>query len=58
MYNVCLSPWGANDDQKPAKCNTGGLGGSKIIVNFDFRLACFFTLMFLLTYFVVAFVCI
>ena len=58
MYNVCLSPWGANDDQKTAKCNTGGLGGSKISVKFDFRLACFSTLMFLVTYFVAAFVCI
>ena len=46
MYNVCLSPWGANGDQKHAKCNTGGLGGSKINVKCDFRLACFSTLVF------------
>ena len=58
MYNNCLSPGGANGDQKTAKCNTGGLRGSKISLKCDFRLACYSTLMFLLTYFVAAFVCI
>ena len=58
MYNVCLSPWGANGDQKAGKCNTRGLAGSIINVKCDFRLECFSTLMFLLTYFVDGLVCI
>ena len=56
MYSVCLLPWVANGDQKAAKCNTGGLGGSMISLKCDFRLECFSTLMFFLTYFVAAFV--
>ena len=45
MYNIHLSPWGANDDQKAAKCSTGGLEGSMVSVKSDFRLECFSTLM-------------
>ena len=45
MYNVRLSPWGANGDPKAAKCSTGGLGGSMISVKCDFRLECFSMLM-------------
>ena len=56
MYNVHLSSWGANGDQKTAKCNTGKLGWSMVRLKCDFRLECFSTLMFLLTYFVAAFV--
>ena len=38
MYSFCLSPWGANGDQKKAaKCNIGGLGGSIISLKCDFR---------------------
>ena len=59
MYNVRLSPWGAIGDQKVAKCNTGGLGGSMVSVKCDFKLEkCFSKLMFLLTYFVAPFVCV
>ena len=59
MYNVRLSPWGAIGDQKVAKCNTGGLGGSMVSVKCDFRLEKrFSTLLFLLTYFVAPFVCV
>ena len=46
MYNVRLSPWGENGDQKAAKCSTGGLGGSMVSIKGDFRLECFSTLMF------------
>ena len=53
-----LSPCGANGDQKVAKCNTGGLGGSMVSGKCDSRLECFYTLMLLLTSFVAAFVCI
>ena len=38
MYNVHLSPMGANGDQKAAKCNTGGLVVSMVSVKCDFRL--------------------
>ena len=38
MHSVFLSPWGANGDQKAAKSNTGGLGGSIISLKCDFRL--------------------
>ena len=36
--HILLSPWGANGDQKAAKCNTGGLGGRMIRAKCDFRL--------------------
>ena len=58
MHNVRLSPWGENGDQKAAKCSTEGLVVSVVSVKCDFRLECFSTLMFLLTCFVAAFVCI
>ena len=58
MYNVRLSPCGANGDQKAAKCCTGGLGGSMVSVKCDFRLEYFSTLMVFYTYFVAAFECI
>ena len=45
MYNVCLSQWGANGDQKAAKCSAGGLGGSMVSVKCDFGLECFSMLM-------------
>ena len=45
MYNVRLSPWGANGDQKAGKCSIGGLGGSMVSVKCDFRAECFSTLM-------------
>ena len=45
MYNVRLSPWGANGEQKAAKRSTGGLRGSMVSVKCDFRLECFSTLM-------------
>ena len=38
MYNVHLSPMGANGDQKAAKCNTAGLVVSMVSVKCDFRL--------------------
>ena len=37
MYNVRLSPCGANGDQKAAKCNRGQ-GGSMVSVKCGFRL--------------------
>ena len=56
MYNVPLSPCGANVDQKAAKCSTGGLGGSMGNVKYGFRLEqCFSSLMFLLINMVAAF---
>ena len=58
MYNARFSPWGANGDQKAAKSNTEGLGGSMVSVKRDFRLKYFSTLMLWLTYFVAVFVCI
>ena len=45
MYNVDLSPRGANGDQKATKCSVGGLGGSMVSVKCDFRLECFSMLM-------------
>ena len=54
MYNVRLSPCGANGDKKAAKCNRG-LGGSMVSVKCGFRLECFSTLMFFLTNIVAAF---
>ena len=54
MYNVRLSPYGENGDQKAAKCNRG-LGGSMVSVKRGFRLECFSTLMFFLTNIVAAF---
>ena len=38
MFNAGLSSWGANGDQKAAKCNTGGLVVSMVSVKCDFRL--------------------
>ena len=49
---------GAKGDQEAAKCNTEGLQWGMVSVKYDFRSECFFTLMYLLTYFVAAFVCI
>ena len=49
MYNVRLSPWGANGDQKAAKCHTGGLGGCMVSAKCDFRLECFSTFMVFFT---------
>ena len=58
MYNVCFSPWGAIGDQKATKRNSVGLRGNMVSVKCDFRLECFSTLIFLLIYFVAAFVCV
>ena len=38
MYNLRLSPFGANGDQKAAKCKNGGLGRSMVNVECGFRL--------------------
>ena len=54
MYNVRLSPCGANGDQKAAECNRG-LGGRMVSVKCGFRLEYFSTLMFFLTNIVAAF---